>query len=96
MSFLHRITLEPGVCHGQPIIQGTRYPVALLVDLLRAGVTADEVLTDCPGLTREDLVAAMMYATLLTTPEKNRAATGFDCGPADHPTSVGSPSELRR
>ncbi|MFI1914418.1 DUF433 domain-containing protein [Nocardia sp. NPDC020380] len=96
MSFLHRITLEPGVCHGQPIIQGTRYPVTLIVDLLRAGVSADEVLTDCPGLTREDLVAAMMCATLLTTPEKHRAATEFGCGPATDPAGIGAASEVRR
>ncbi|MGW4243043.1 DUF433 domain-containing protein, partial [Nocardia sp. NPDC004722] len=42
MAYLHRITLDPAVCRGEPIIEGTRYPTALLVDLLRTGVTPTE------------------------------------------------------
>ncbi|WP_040803156.1 DUF433 domain-containing protein [Nocardia concava] len=64
MAFLHRITIDPRICHGEPIIQGTHYPVSLLIDLLHSGVTPTEILTDCPGLTREDLVAALHYAAL--------------------------------
>ncbi|MVU79362.1 DUF433 domain-containing protein [Nocardia sp. ET3-3] len=64
MSFLHRITLDPAICRGEPVILGTHYPVALIVDLLRTGVTPTELLSDCPALTREDLVAALHYATL--------------------------------
>ncbi|GAB2528069.1 DUF433 domain-containing protein [Nocardia heshunensis] len=63
MAYLHRITLDPTVCNGTPTIEGTRYPTALLVDLLRAGLTPTELLTDCPALTREDLIAAMLYQT---------------------------------
>ncbi|MFE3189130.1 DUF433 domain-containing protein [Nocardia sp. NPDC059240] len=63
MAYLHRITLDPAICHGAPTIEGTRYPTALLVDLLRAGLTPTELLTDCPALTREDLIAALLYQT---------------------------------
>ncbi|MEC3955428.1 DUF433 domain-containing protein [Nocardia sp. CDC153] len=67
MAFLHRITLDPATCQGAPVIQGTGYPVALIVDLLRSGITPAELLTDCPTLTREDLIAALLYTTNPTT-----------------------------
>ncbi|MEC3913695.1 DUF433 domain-containing protein [Nocardia sp. CDC160] len=67
MAFLHRITLDPATCQGAPVIQGTNYPVSLIVDLLRSGITPSELLTDCPALTREDLIAALLYTTHATT-----------------------------
>ncbi|BEK99610.1 DUF433 domain-containing protein [Nocardia seriolae] len=62
MAFLHRITIDPRICRGEPIIAGTHYPVALIVALLRSGITPTELLTDCPTLTREDLIAATCYS----------------------------------
>ncbi|AYF73235.1 DUF433 domain-containing protein [Nocardia yunnanensis] len=59
MSHLHRITIDPTICNGTPVITGTHYPVALIIDLLRSGLTPTELLTDHPTLTRPDLVAAL-------------------------------------
>ncbi|MEV6772746.1 DUF433 domain-containing protein [Nocardia sp. NPDC051030] len=66
MPNLDRITSDLAVCGGIPVIRGHRYPVALLLDLMVAGVTPEELLADFRGLDREDLVAVLEYATLPT------------------------------
>ena len=45
-SLLDRITINPSICHGKPTIRGLRYPVELLLDLLAAGATTEEILAD--------------------------------------------------
>lgn len=64
MSRLERITADPAICHGQPTIRGLRYPVQNLLELLSAGMTIDEVLTDYPDLERDDLLAALEFGAL--------------------------------
>jgi uncharacterized protein (DUF433 family) len=64
MSRLARITSDPQVCHGQPVVRGLRYPVRMLLELMAAGVTSDEILDDYPDLEREDLLAALEYGAL--------------------------------
>lgn len=66
MSHLERITTDPLVCHGQPVIRGLRYPVQGLLELLASGMTIDEVLADYPDLQREDFLAALEFAALTT------------------------------
>lgn len=58
-----RIVVDPKICHGQPVIRGLRYPVSLIVDLVGGGMTFDELLDDYPDLEREDLTAALAYAS---------------------------------
>ena len=43
---LSRITIDPEVCHGKPTIRGLRYPVEMVLDLLSAGMSTDDILTD--------------------------------------------------
>ena len=62
MDWRERITVDPGVCHGQACIKGTRIMVAVVLDNLAAGVHADEILRSYPSLTAEDIHAAMGYA----------------------------------
>lgn len=64
MSHLDRITIDPTVCHGSPVVRGLRYPVQTLLELLAAGMTADEVLADYPDLERDDLLAALEFGAL--------------------------------
>ena len=64
MSRLHRITVDPQICHGQPIIRGLRYPVSVILELLASGMSHDEVLADYPDLERDDLLAALEYGAL--------------------------------
>jgi uncharacterized protein (DUF433 family) len=64
MSRLDRITSDPAVCHGQPTVRGLRYPVEMLLELLSAGMTIEEVLADYPDLERDDLLAALEFGAL--------------------------------
>lgn len=64
MSQLARITSDPAVCHGRPTVRGLRYPVRMLLELLWAGMTIEEVLGDYPDLEREDLLAALEFGAL--------------------------------
>ena len=62
---LARITIDPAICHGKPCVRGLRYPVEMLLDLLSAGMTADEILADYEDLERDDLRAALAFAARL-------------------------------
>ncbi len=64
MSHLGRITIDPTVCHGSPVVRGLRYPVQTLLELLAAGMTVDDVLADYPDLERHDLLAALEFGAL--------------------------------
>lgn len=64
-SLLTRITINPDVCHGQPVIRNLRYPVQNILELLSAGMTFEEILADYPDLEREDLLAVLAYAARL-------------------------------
>ncbi len=57
-----RIEIEPRRCGGTPVIKGTRIPVAVLLDQLAAGESWDSLLTGYPGLAREDIRAAILFA----------------------------------
>lgn len=64
MSLLERITVNPAVCHGQPVVRGLRYSVQSLLELLASGMTIEDVLADYPDLEREDLLAALQFGAL--------------------------------
>ena len=57
-----RITIDPAQMGGVPCIRGLRIPVATVVDMVAAGMTHDEILTDFPDLEREDIAEALRYA----------------------------------
>jgi uncharacterized protein (DUF433 family) len=48
---------------GKPVIKGTRLTVEYVLNLLAHGTTADEVLAEYDGLTREDIQACILFAT---------------------------------
>ena len=60
-----RITIDAQVCHGQACIKGTRIPVHQILGMLANGYTIKELLKDYPSLTREDILACLVYATSL-------------------------------
>jgi uncharacterized protein (DUF433 family) len=64
-SQLGRITMAPDICHGKPTIRGLRYPVELVLDLLSAGMTSQEILADYPDLEAADITAVLQYAAQL-------------------------------
>jgi uncharacterized protein (DUF433 family) len=59
---LKRITVEEGKCGGRPCIRGYRIRVADVLELLAAGASMEEILSDYPFLEREDILAAIEYA----------------------------------
>ncbi len=61
-SYIERITIEPGVRSGQPIVRGTRTTVADILGWLASGAPESEILNDYPWLRPEDIKAALAYA----------------------------------
>ena len=61
-ELLERITTDPDICHGKPCIRGLRYPVDMILELLSAGMSNDEILADYSDLEREDILAALAFA----------------------------------
>ena len=68
-----RITIDPEICHGKPCIRGLRYPVELILELLSAEMTIDEILADYDDLERNDILAALAFAARLTQVQRMQA-----------------------
>lgn len=58
------ITADPEVCHGKPCFKGTRIMIHLVLELLEAGVTREEIISEkyYPQLTKKHIEAALHYA----------------------------------
>lgn len=65
-----RIVIDPKICHGKPVIHGTRMPVALVVGSLAGGMTFDEVQKEY-NLTVTDIRAALKFAGELVEQEQH-------------------------
>jgi uncharacterized protein (DUF433 family) len=66
VALLDRITMDPAIDHGKPVIRGLRYPVEMLLELLSAGMTIDDILADYEDLERDDVLAALAFAARLS------------------------------
>ncbi len=64
-ELLERITLNPGVMAGKPVIRGTRLTVEYVLNLLAHGAAPEEILSEYDGLTHEDIRACFLFATKL-------------------------------
>jgi uncharacterized protein (DUF433 family) len=62
-NLLSRITTDPDICHGKPVIRGLRYPVEMLLELLSSGMSHEDILADYPDLEQDDLLATYAYAS---------------------------------
>ncbi len=58
-----RITANPAVCHGNPVIRGTRIMVWLVLEYLANGDSVEDLLAAYPVLAREDVSACLAYAS---------------------------------
>lgn len=64
-ELLQRITIDPSMCHGKPVIRGMRYPVVNILELMAAGMTHEEILADYEDLEEADLHACLAFAAKL-------------------------------
>ena len=61
-QLLERITLDPNVMVGKPVIRGTRLAVEYILNLLAQGATIAELLDEYTGLTQDDVRACLLFA----------------------------------
>ena len=60
---MDRITIDPEILSGKPVIKGTRIPVYLVIELLANGMSEKEILLQYPTLIKADIKAALVYAS---------------------------------
>jgi uncharacterized protein (DUF433 family) len=65
MALPERIMVDPEILVGKPVIRGTRLAVEFILELLAAGQSENQILANYPGLTREDILACLSYASYL-------------------------------
>jgi uncharacterized protein (DUF433 family) len=64
---IDRIEMNPAVCHGRPVVRGTRVLVSQVLGALSGGDSIDDVLADYPALCAEDIRAVFAFAGSLAS-----------------------------
>ena len=62
MILADRISADPEILGGKPVVHGTRLAVAFILELLAAGESEETLIANYPGLTHEDILACIGYA----------------------------------
>jgi len=70
MGQLDRITSDPAIFGGKPIVRGMRISVELILSLLAQGESQEAILEDYPGLTPDDILACLAYAHAVLANER--------------------------
>ncbi len=70
MNWQDRITLNPEILVGKPVIKGTRIAVELIIDLLASEWSEADILRNYPGLPRADILACLRSPSALLHAEK--------------------------
>lgn len=63
-QLLTRITTNPNVMVGKPVIKNTRLTVEFILNLLAHGATFSEILDEYQGIAEEDILACLLFASL--------------------------------
>lgn len=63
----NRISINPGVCHGKPVVKGTRVLVSNILGSLASGESIKEILEDYPNIKEEDVYAALEFGSVLSS-----------------------------
>lgn len=63
MNWKDRITIDPHILTGKPVVKGTRIAVEFVVELLSEGWSEQQILDNYPGLSHEDVLACLRYAS---------------------------------
>jgi uncharacterized protein (DUF433 family) len=69
-ELLSRIEKNPEIMFGKPVIKGTRLPVDLILEKLAYGYTEEKILEEYPFITKEDIKAALLYASKVISLEE--------------------------
>ena len=72
-----RITIDPAICHGKPVIQGTRVPVSIILGSISAGMSFEQIEREY-DVTADDIRAALAYANELVDEERHHALPVHD------------------
>ncbi|MBI9039229.1 MAG: DUF433 domain-containing protein [Bacteroidales bacterium] len=64
-NYLDKITINPDICNGKPTIRGMRITVKTILEYLAAGESIENILEAYPILKREDISAALQYASAI-------------------------------
>ena len=70
MALTERIVVDPQILTGKPVVRGTRISVELVVDLIAAGWSREQILASYPHLSEDDIRACLAYASELLREEK--------------------------
>jgi uncharacterized protein (DUF433 family) len=62
-ELMDRIVIDSEILVGKPVIKGTRIPVYIIIEFLANGLTEVEILNQYPTLKRDDIKAALLYAS---------------------------------
>ncbi len=65
MPLSEHIVVDPEILAGKPVIRGTRLAVEFILELLASGQSEENIPSNYPGLTREDILACLAYASYL-------------------------------
>ena len=65
MPLSERIVVDPEILAGKPVVRGTRLAVEFILELLAGGESESDILNNYPGLTRQDILACLAYASYL-------------------------------
>lgn len=78
MLVSEHIVVDSEILAGKPVIRGTRLAVEFILNLLASGQSETDILSNYPGLTREDILACLSYATYLAHQYKAFPVPGVD------------------
>lgn len=70
MDWQERIIVDPDILVGKPVIKGTRLAAEFILELLSLGWSEEQILTNYPGLTPEDVLACLGYASWVLRSER--------------------------
>lgn len=66
MSYLDRITINPDVMHGKPVIRNMRFSVTQMLELIASEMSFEEILKDYSYIEKNDIVACLQYAVKIS------------------------------
>lgn len=62
-ELLDRISANPRIMVGKPVIRGTRLTVEYILELLAHGTAMEDILAEYPGLVKDDIYACLLFAS---------------------------------